>query len=440
MELSQNQTEKPKSKPNSKLVKGYFLIILIVLIFSAGFLAGQAPALKSQAEALKRGEVSNIDQVPDYLKNDVDFREFWQVWEYIRDNYVKPDVPQTQLFYGAMAGLVASLKDPYSVFFNPEISDKFEEELSGSFEGIGAEIGIKNDRLTVIAPLPETPADRAGLLAGDKILAIDGYNTTGIALDYAVSIIRGKKETEVKLTILSNGDTEPKEISIIRDKIEIDSVKFSRKSTESSGNGGTEEEKSFELKEGDIAYIELLYFNENTLADWNKTVQEVLAANPKGIILDLRNNPGGFLSTAIEIAGEWIDGKTVVFERLRDGIKLAHQSQRQPRFGDIPTVILVNKGSASGSEIVAGALQDYGVATLIGEKTFGKGSVQDLRKFADGSSVKLTIAEWLTPDGRNINEEGIKPDIEVEMTREDYDADKDPQLDRALEILRVMQK
>ncbi|MFA6254760.1 MAG: S41 family peptidase [Patescibacteria group bacterium] len=432
MELNQNQTEKTKSKFNSRLIKVYSLIVLIVLIFSAGFIFGRFQL--SQKAKVEGGTVKHTQEIPDFLTKDVNFSEFWQVWNYVKDNYVKSDVPESQLFYGAMAGIVASLGDPYSVFLNPEISNKFEEELAGSFEGIGAEIGIKQDRLTIIAPLPGTPADKAGLRAGDKILAIDGADTAGIALDYAVSIIRGNKGTQVKLTVLSNGDEEPKEVSITREKIEIDSVKFSRKSTEPTPAG---EDKSFELKEGNIAYIELLYFNENTLADWNKTIQEVLAAGPKGIILDLRNNPGGFLNTAIEVAGEWVDSEVVVYEQLRNGTKIAHQANRLARLKDIPTVVLVNKGSASGSEIVAGALQDYKVATLVGETTFGKGSVQDLKKFSDGSSVKLTIAEWLTPNGRNINEEGIKPDIEIELTTEDYNSDKDPQLDKALQILKT---
>lgn len=432
-----NKEKKQKVKFTIKFLTTYSVLVIFILIFTLGFAFGNNYLLKELAPA-KGGEVNNTEKMPEFLSSDVDFQEFWQIWEYVRDNYVKEDIPDTQLFYGALAGVVASLKDPYSVFLNPDISEKFDEELSGSFEGIGAEIGIKQGRLTIIAPLPETPADNAGLKPGDKILAIDGYDTTNIALDYAVSIIRGEKGTQVVLTVLSNGDEEPKEISIIRDKIEIDSVKYSRKSSSDVSDGGTEEEKNFEMKEGDIAYIELSYFNENTLADWNKTIQEVLAADPKGIILDLRNNPGGFLSTAIEIAGDWADGETVVLEKLRSGVKIGHQANRVARLADIPTVVLVNKGSASGSEIVAGALQDYKLATIVGETTFGKGSVQDLRRFKDGSSVKLTIAEWLTPLERSINEQGIEPDITVELTQEDYDNDLDPQLDKALEVLREM--
>src|SRR3989344_1129617 len=356
------------SKKFTKIfIVSILVISLLVVSVVAGFYLGQKD-LEFRNEKVG-GQVKNTNEMPDYLTQDVDFKQFWQVWSYIKDNYVKSDIPDTRLFYGALGGLVASLGDPYSVFLNPEISEKFNEELGGSFEGIGAEIGIKKGILTIIAPLPGTPADKAGLQAGDKVLAIDGLDTSGIALDYAVSIIRGEKGTEVLLTILSNGDEEPREVKIVRDNIEIDSVRFIKKEKEgdsySNNDFGNEEE--FTLMDGEIAYLELLYFNENTLADWNKTVQKVLEANPKGIILDLRNNPGGFLQTAIEISGEWIDGKTVVMEQLRDGTKLEHRARRQARFASIPTVVLVNKGSASGSEIVAGALQDFRVTTLICE-------------------------------------------------------------------------
>lgn len=428
-----NLESKPKTKSKflKKFILGYIILTMLALVFIFGFTVGRVPSLNPE---LREGEVLNTDEeIPEYLHADVDFHQFWQIWEYVKENYVDVEVPETQLFYGALAGIVASLGDPYSVFFNPEISKKFEEELSGSFEGIGAEIGIKEGRLTIIAPLPDTPADKAGLRPGDKVFAIDGVDTRGISLDVAVSNIRGEKGTEVILTVMSNGDQEPREVSITRDTIEIDSVRFSRKSADGDETNG------FEMKDGDVAYIELLYFNENTLSDWNKTIQKVITSNPKGIILDLRNNPGGFLSTAIEIAGDWVNGKTVVFERLRSGTKIAHRADRIARLDSIPTVVLVNGGSASGSEIVAGALQDYGLATIIGEVTFGKGSVQDVKKFKDGSSVKLTIAEWLTPLERNINKEGIVPDIEIELTREDYDANLDPQLDKALETLQTLE-
>ena len=435
MNIGQNQI-KQKPKFIFRPITSFAILVAIVFVFLIGFISGRAPLIKDST-VKEPGEVENIkkDELPDFLSENVDFQQFWKVWEYVRNNYVKDDVPDTQLFYGALAGVVGSLKDPYSVFLNPEISEKFEQELSGSFEGIGAEIGIKDDRLTIIAPLVGTPADKAGLRPGDKVLAVDDYDTAGIAIDYAVSIIRGEKGTEVVLTVFSEGATETRDVPIIRGTIEIDSVVFSRKDS----NGKSEGEEGFVMKEGNIAHVELRYFNENTLPDWNKTVQSILTSNPKGVILDLRNNPGGFLNTAIEVAGEWVNGNPVVLERLRDGTQKAYKANRQPLLEGIPTVVLVNRGSASGSEIVAGALQDYQVATIIGETTFGKGSVQDLRKFSDGSSVKLTIAEWLTPLGRNINKEGIKPDIEIERTLEDYENDRDPQLDKAIQILQVMQ-
>ncbi|OGY45465.1 MAG: hypothetical protein A2744_02140 [Candidatus Buchananbacteria bacterium RIFCSPHIGHO2_01_FULL_44_11] len=411
-------------------IVGNIIAILIFFAFLSGTVFGNNRLVNKFNPVA--GSVSNTQTMPEFLSQDVDFQQFWTVWNYVKENYVKDDVPETQLFYGALAGIVASLGDPYSIFLDPEIATKFSDELSGNFEGIGAEIGMKDNQLTIIAPLPGTPAEQSGLLAGDKVYAIDGLDTSTISLDHAVNLIRGQKGTTVILTVLSNGDSEPKEIKIVRDQIEIDSVRIAR-----PDGTPVEESQADLLLEGQIAYIELLYFNENTLADWNKTVQKILAAGAKGIILDLRNNPGGFLNTAIEISGEWINGQVVVKERLRDGTSLEHRANRQARLSGIPTVVLVNKGSASGSEIVAGALQDYGAATIVGETTFGKGSVQDLREFKDGSSVKLTIAEWLTPKDRQINEKGIEPDIKVERTREDYDQDKDPQLDRALEILRA---
>jgi len=410
MANTQNNNQKPKKHPFKILVIVFFVLTLTLLGFCAGYLFG----LEGYTRSISTKQL--LQNYPDVSQLDLDFDLFFDTWSYIKSNYIEENITDDQLFYGALAGLVASLKDPYSVFLEPEIAEKFDEELSGTFEGIGAEIGIRKDQLTIIAPLSSTPADRAGLRPGDKIIAIDGENTYGIALDEAVNKIRGPKGEEVVLTIFREGVEEPFDVGIIRDKIDIVSVEWQE-------------------KDGNIAHIEVRYFNGDTLDEFNKVAVEVNEKNPKGIILDLRNNPGGFLGTAIEISGAWVEDDVVVYEKRRDGYQQGHRANGRAIFKDIPTVVLVNIGSASGSEIVAGALQDYEIATIVGEQTFGKGSVQDLRKLKDGSSIKLTIAEWLTPSGTNINDEGITPDVEVELTREDFENDLDPQLDKAIEIL-----
>ncbi len=400
------------------LIKYYFVILLIFVAFIFGLIVGkngnQDKAIIAEEES---GQVYNKKEKPEFLVKDVDFNLFWDVWEIIGDNYVKQPISQTELLYGAIAGSVASLGDPHSVFFDPQTTSEFTQELKGSFEGIGAEIAIKKERLTVVAPLPETPAEKAGLKTGDRILGINGEDTTGMSLDYAISKIRGPKGTEVILTIGRDGLEKVEEIKIIRDTIKIQSVKW-------------------EMLNDNIVHLKLRYFNEDTGDDFNKAVLDIAAKNPKGVILDLRNNPGGFLDTAVAVSGEWVEDGVVVYEKLSNGLLKEHKAAGNARLKDFPTVILINEGSASGSEIVSGALKDHKLATLIGEKTFGKGSVQSLFSLEDGSSVKLTIAEWLTPNQNAIDGEGIEPDIKVELTEDDFNQDNDPQLDKAIEILK----
>ncbi|MFH2136356.1 MAG: S41 family peptidase [Patescibacteria group bacterium] len=407
-----------------KFVFKYTAFYVVIVLVLGGFLGGMAlGARQGKAGAEKEfygGEVKNTEKIPDYLSKDVDFNLFWEVWNLAKTNYVHQPVADTQLFYGALSGIVSSLDDPYSVFFDPKTASDFKQELEGTFSGIGAELGIKNNQLTIIAPLPETPASRAGLMAGDKILSIDGQDTIDMSLDYAVSIIRGERGTDVTLTIWREGWEKTSDIKITRDKIEVASVKW-------------------EMKD-DIAYIEINHFNEDTERRFNQAAIELLAKNPKGLILDLRNNPGGFLNTAVEVAGEWVENDIVVVEQMDDGVKNEERSSGLARFANLKTVVLVNRGSASASEIVAGALQDYGKATLVGEKTFGKGSVQTLEPLTDGSAVKITVAEWLTPKGRHIDKEGIAPDIEIKLTEEDYNANRDPQMDKAVEIINNQAK
>lgn len=409
---------------------GYSLLTLAVLTvtFYSGVFVGNTSGNTSMPAPLQTilgetqgatkgyGKVKDSEKIPAYLSKDVNFKLFWEVWRLVQKESVHKDTPDIKLFYGALSGVVGALGDPYSVYFDPETYKKFTQDLSGSFDGIGAEIGIKNEQLIIVTPLEGSPASKAGLLAGDKIIEIDGHSTVGISVDEAVDRIRGPKGTKVVLTIYRDGDSDTTSVEIFRETIVIESVKW-------------------EMKAGNIAYIKVSHFNRDTEAGFAKAVNEIIAKKPKGVVLDLRNNPGGFLDTAVQMAGYWVDGKPVVTESYSAEKNDVYKARTSPHFSGFKTVVLVNEGSASASEIVAGALQDYKVATLIGMKTFGKGSVQDIKELSDGSAVKLTIAKWLTPNGRSINEKGITPDIEVKITKEDRDAKKDPQIDRALSEL-----
>ena len=357
-----------------------------------------------------------IKNLPNQEKNS-DYGIFEQTWSLIKQRYIKQPVTDKALFYGAMNGLVDGLGDPYSSYFNPGDNKKFKDEMSGSFEGIGIEIGIKDKHITVIAPLPDTPATKAGLMAGDIIATVDNQSTNNMSLDEAASKIRGKKGTPVEIGIVRDNEEKIKKFTITRDKIKIQSVLF-------------------EMKNNNIAYIRLSHFNGDTFWDINDITKKILLNKPKGLILDLRNNPGGYLDVGVDIAGLWTGERTVTYSQNAQNETENYQAQTSAVFNNIKTIVLINGGSASASEILAGALQDYKLATLIGEKTFGKGSVQELIPLNDGSSIKLTVAHWLTPNKRAINEVGIQPDIEIKITEKDIEEKKDPQLDKALELLK----
>lgn len=417
-----------------------FIILLMASSYKIGFfMAGKNEAMKELAkkENVYLGTMFGLYSKPEAgkLSRDVDFNLFWDVWDTIKRDHVDKDkLNEKEMFYGALEGLVDSVKDPYTVFMDPKLTQEFQEGLTGTFEGIGAEIGIRNEVLTIIAPLADTPAEKAGLMAGDKVYAIDDESTAGINIDEAVRKIRGAKGTEVKLTISRNGFDAVKDIIIVRGTIIVKSVKTEIKSADNDGSVPNENN----IKDG-IFVIEINNFNSDTSDLFNKAVNEAIKANPKGIIVDLRNNPGGYLDTAIEVASEWIEKNVVLIEKFNETTEdnKEYLSRDKARLKDYKTVVLVNQGSASASEIVAGALQDYGKATIVGMKTFGKGSVQTIEGFDDGSSVKITIAKWLTPNGNYINEKGITPDVEVDMKIEDIEAGKDPQMDKAIEILNL---
>jgi len=353
---------------------------------------------------------------------DVDFSLFWEAWKTVEEKYVdKEKINIQEMIYGAISGMIKSLNDPYTVFLKPEDAKRFIEDVKGTFEGVGMEIDIRDDQLQVIAPLEGTPAQKAGLRPGDIILKIDGKSTIDITIDEAVNLIRGPKGTEVILTIYRQEWEESKDIKIIRGVIDIPSLML-------------------EIRDDQIAYLRLYQFSEKAASDFREAAIKILSSDAQKIILDLRNNPGGYLEVAQEIAGWFLEkGQLVAIEDFGESKEQKdHLAEGNAKLVSYAMVVLINKGSASGSEILAGALRDNRGVKIIGETSFGKGSVQELTKLKGSSSLKITIARWLTPNGEFIADKGLEPDIKVEMTAEDYEAGLDPQLDKAVEIIKEL--
>ncbi|OGK43345.1 hypothetical protein A2956_02840, partial [Candidatus Roizmanbacteria bacterium RIFCSPLOWO2_01_FULL_37_57] len=344
-------------------------------------------------------------------------------WNALEENYVdKTKLDPKVLYYGAIKGMVSSLGDSYTFFLTPEENQQSKDDLGGKFEGIGAELGLKNNQIVIVTPLKNSPAEKAGVRAGDIILEVDGKSTEGWTLNQAVSEIRGPKGEPVLLTLLRID--EEIEISIKRDQINIPFV-----------------ELEFEK---DVAVIELTRFGDNTNKLWDQTVsainQRIRQGTVKGVVLDMRGNPGGFLDGAVYIASEFLpQGKIIVKQQYANDTKEEYTVERRGKLLDIPLVVLINEGSASASEIVAGALRDHERATLVGQKTFGKGSVQQALDLSEGAGVHITISKWILPDGEWINDKGIEPSVKVENTVEDGNTlsrESDIQLNRAIELLR----
>lgn len=390
----------------SKFKKFLILLFLLILVsgsFSLGFYYGDLQCKVCPPEAL-------------------DFSLFWDAYHRIQERFVDKGKLDTQkLIYGAISGMVQALGDPYTVFFPPQESKRFIEDVKGTFEGVGMEIDIKQNQLMVITPLEGTPAQRAGLRAGDKILKIGDTLTSDLTVEQAIDLIRGPKGSEVVLTVLREGWEAPREIKIIRGVIEVPSLKMEMKDS----------------SRGPIAYLKIYQFSENLPYDFREAAIRILSTQTQRIIVDLRNNPGGYLEVAQDVTGWFIErGKIAVIEDFGNGKKEEYKTQGNGAFADYKVVVLINRGSASASEILAGALRDNQGILLIGEKSFGKGSVQELERLKDGSSLKITVAKWLTPKGNLITDIGLEPDLKVEITDQDIESGRDPQLDKAIEIIK----
>ncbi|MDP3727805.1 MAG: S41 family peptidase [bacterium] len=399
-----------------RYLKPSLLILVSILIVAASFGGGVYGGYERRP-AIERGKGVLGQEAA--KPPGVDFSLFWEVWSEIEAKYVDRDfIDRNKLVEGAIGGLVKALGDPYTVFLPPQQSKLFREDVHGSFGGIGAEIGMRKDILTVIAPLKGSPSERAGLKAGDKILKINATTTADLSLEEAVSYIRGPIGTKVTLAI-NRDDEETKEVEITRETIVIPIIETARK-----GDG--------------IFYVRLMSFNEKSTLEFRRAIREFLVAGDNKLILDLRSNPGGYLDAAVDIASWFIPaGEVVAREKTADGSEVLYRSSGHRLLESVPVVVLADQGSASASEIVAGALRDIRGIKLVGAKTFGKGSVQEVESLRGGASLKITIAKWLTPKGTSINERGLEPDVAIEVKKGDTEAGRDPQLEKAIEVLKT---
>lgn len=412
----------------------------IVLIIITSLLVGYYFGVTKVNLAWKNytPQITAVNKEPPTGATTVDFAKFWTVWEKIQTTYYdKTKLDGQKMLNGAISGMIGSLNDPYTLYLPPQQNTDFKDGLAGQFQGIGAELGMNNKQIIVVAPLSGSPAEKAGIKAGDAILKVDGKSTAGWDISQAVSNIRGKKGTKVVLTVMHKGETESQDITIVRDVIVVKSVDGWVKQVKSVEN--IKQTDILKNNQGDsVAYIRLSQFGDETNKDWVTLVTKLMAdaekeENFKGIVLDLRNNPGGYLTDATFIAGEFLNEGTTVVIQDSGNEKQALRTSRKGVLQNVPLVVLVNKGSASASEIVSGAMQDYSRAKLIGETSFGKGTIQQAEDLGDGAGLHVTIAKWLTPKERWIHEKGLTPDISVALDAKE--PTRDIQLEKALEEL-----
>jgi len=419
--LDPNPGGQPENVQPLRIVLVAMLVTLLALgLFFGGLAAGlyipddiaaslSLPGLKTNSSAESEdGKPSSREEL---------FTPFWQAYDLVKSDYVEQPVDEEKMMQGAIRGMMESLGDPHSSYMDPDEYRQMADPLEGEYEGIGAIVDIKGDYVTFISFFPGSPAELMGLKPGDKVLEVNGKDMTGIDGNLVLKQIRGPAGTEVTLKLKRKDQEEPVIVTVKRQKITMSSVEG-------------------KMLDNDIAYIQLLTFGEKTNDELVAALKKVMEEDPKGLILDLRNNGGGYLNTSIEVASQFLKTDVVLYEEYGTGEMKTFQTNRGGIAKDIPMVVLINGGSASASEIVAGALQDTGRATLVGEKSYGKGSVQNWIPLNNKEgAVRITIARWLTPNKRQINEKGLEPDVTVEFTEEDLKALDDVQLKKAVEIL-----
>lgn len=415
----------------NKYLRGCLLGVVAVIVllgtFSGGFLVGHyVPIGDGANQLLPFGNTDEPPVIPTVSPEQQDstpselgtlFQPFWEAWNIVHDEYVDQPVDDLALMRGAIRGMMDALGDDHSSYMDPKTYQDANDSLSGEYEGIGAWVDTTADYLTIISPIPGSPADKAGMESGDKIIAIDGEDMTGIDAELVRQRVLGPAGSTVVLSVAREGESEPLDFSITRDKIVIKSA-------------------TGEMLENEIGYVQITTFGDKTTPELRAALEELMAQNPRGLVIDLRNNGGGYLQTSVEVASEFIGEGVILYEQYGDGERINYQALKGGQATEIPLIVLINEGTASASEIVAGAIQDYGRGKLVGVTSYGKGSVQNWVPLSNNQgAVRVTIAKWLTPNERTIHGEGLKPDVEVERTDEERRSDLDPQLDKAIEEL-----
>lgn len=423
-------------------INGGFLIIL-VLTFVLGWQLGHRDYVAQWTNF--KPNLKIVNEQPFDRNTNIDFKLFWETWDLVSSKYIdKKALDPQKLYYGAIQGMVAAIGDPYTVFLPPEAQKASKEQLGGSFEGVGLQLGYNKDkRLSVIAPLKGTPAEKAGVRAGDLIFKINDKDAINLSLPEAVSLIRGPKSSQVSLSLIRDNEPKPIDVQITRDTIVVKTIELQTKTTKPATPAVTPASTPTQTRQSavetkttksgkSVAYIRVSQFGEKTRGEWDQAISDALAQAPQGVIVDVRNNPGGFLDAAIYLASDFLDGEIVVIQEDARGNRQVLSTVFKGRLLKLPVVILINKGSASASEILSGAIQDHKRGILVGEQTFGKGTIQTTEDLPGGTGLHITTAKWLTPSERWIHNVGLTPDIKVEVKDNDPG---DPQLDKALEVL-----